>query len=87
MKFFLVENDYYSYGYKVNINKELLFFNLQWYFTLPLMLVTVTGKFPQKKNKKKRMPYFLFRKILMRNREFISFGLIEIKICVYMLYL
>ena len=51
MKSFLVENDQdniYVYVYKMhmNINIELLFFNLQCYFTLPHMLVTITGKIP-----------------------------------------
>ena len=39
-----------------------------------LQLVTITGK-KQKKKQKNRMLHLLLRKILMRNREFILFGL------------
>ena len=71
MKSILVENDQDN----IYINIELLFFNLQQYVTLPHMLFTITGKSPLKKNKKKRMPHLLFRKILMRNWEFFFLAL------------
>ena len=65
MESFLVENDQdniYINAYKININMELLFFNLQWYFILPHMLVTRTGKSPLKKTTKKPHASFTFYK-------------------------